>query len=233
MSPEASQLALPVYLRDDTTLDNFLFAEHNGALREALQALVTTGAEPSLYLHGPAGSGRSHLLQAACHCMPTGEALYLPLEQLLELPPQEVLAGVESLSLVSLDNLDLVSGRADWEEALFHLLNRAREQQCRLLIGANAAPRQLVLNLPDLESRLSWGLVFQLEEPADDEKLHILQFRARQRGMVLSDEAAAFIMSRAGRALDQLVDLLAQLDRDSLVAQRQLTIPFIKQCLGW
>ncbi|MEP5764977.1 MAG: DnaA regulatory inactivator Hda [Halieaceae bacterium] len=230
MPASATQLALPVHLRDDATLENFLFTDALGALEQHLQQL---SAESALYLHGGAGTGRSHLLQAACHAVSDGEALYLPLEQLGELDPAEVLAGLESLSLICLDNLDAVAGKPDWEEALFHLINRCREQGCRLVFSAAAAPRQLAVQLADLRSRLSWGMVFQLPDVTDADKLLILQFRARQRGMTLGDETAAYIMSRASRSLAELIDVLEQLDRDSMVAQRPLTIPFVKQSLGW
>jgi len=226
----AGQLALAVHLRDEATLDNFLFPTQMGPLREAL---LEDAAEAAVYLYGKPGTGRSHLLQAACHQCPGGEALYLPLAQLRDLAADAVLADVEQLSLVSLDDIDTVAGDAAWEKALFNLINRARESGCRLLFSAPCAPRQLALDLPDLRSRLSWGLVFQLPEAGDEDKLRILQFRAQRRGMTLSDEAGQFILARSARSLGELMELLDRLDRDSMVAQRQLTIPFIKASLGW
>lgn len=233
MAAEVAQLALPVHLRDDATLENFLFSEALGPLRIALEGQTGMAGEPALYLHGPPGSGRSHLLQAACHAQPDGDALYLPLEQLSGMSPDQVLDGVETLSRVCLDNLQAVVGDPDWERALFNCINRARESDCRLLIAADAAPRQLPVRLPDLASRLSWAVVFQLAAPGDQDKLAILQFRARRRGLHLEDEAARYILSRAPRAMSALMDLLEQLDRDSMALQRNLTIPFIKARLGW
>lgn len=233
MAAELAQLALPVHLRDDATLDNFLFGEALGPLRSMLEQQPGLDGEPVIYLHGPPGSGRSHLLQAACHDLPSGDALYLPLEQLSAMSPDQVLDGVEALSRVCLDNLHAVAGDSDWEMALFNFINRARERGCRLLVSAEAAPRQLPIALPDLASRLSWGVVFQLAVPNDQDKLAILQFRAARRGLLLEDEAARYLLSRAPRAMSALMDLLEQLDRDSMALQRTLTIPFIKSRLGW
>jgi DnaA family protein len=67
----------------------------------------------------------------------------------------------------------------------------------------------------------------------DEDKAAILQFRATRRGMSLSAEAATFIVSRAPRAMSQLLSILDQLDDASLVQQRVLSIPFVKQTLGW
>ncbi len=233
MPVEAAQLALPVHLRDDATLDNFLFSPALGPLRGMLESQTGLEGEPSIFLHGPPGSGRSHLLQGACHASGSGEALYLPLDQLNRMAPDHVLDGVEALARVCLDNLHAVAGDADWELALFHFINRARERGCRLLLSADAAPRQLAISLPDLASRLSWGVVFQLEAPNDAAKLEILRFRAERRGLVLEEEAGRYILSRAPRAMSALMDVLETLDRDSMALQRTLTIPFIKSRLGW
>jgi DnaA family protein len=233
MMNESTQLPLAVHLRDEATLENFLFPEALLPLRISLENQQEPEGEPGIYLHGRPGSGRSHLLQAACNAYDGGEALYLPLDQLCELAAEEVLADIEDLALICLDNLDAIAGRPDWEEALFHLLNRARMSHCRLLFGAASAPRQLGIQLADLESRLCWAVVFQLPEPADADKLRILQFRASRRGMTLSDEAAQYIFNRASRSLSELIGLLEQLDHASMVAQRQLSIPFIRDALGW
>lgn len=228
---KSAQLTLGVHLRDDATFDNYLFPDSAISLRATLES--QQGSEPCVYLYGEQGSGRSHLLQAACHQAEVGETLYLPLEEVVNHCATEVLAGMENLQLLSLDNLDAVVGNPQWEEALFHLINRARESGCHMLLSANVAPRQLNLQLPDLQSRLSWGIVFHLPDYADDDKLRVLQFRSQRRGMDLSDEAAAYILSRAARGMTELMDVLEVLDRESMIAQRQLSIPFIKSTLGW
>ena len=233
MPAEVAQLGLPVHLRDEATLDNFLFPDALEALADTLRQQTGPEGNPGIFLYGAPGSGRTHLLQAACQDLPAGDALYLPLSDLRDHGAAGVLEGVEHLALACLDDIQAVAGDADWEQGLFHLINRARESGCRLLFSADRAPRQLDLVLPDLQSRLSWDLVFQLPEPDDARKLAVLVFRAERRGMVLSDDAARFILSRAPRGMGDLMAVLEQLDRDSMAAQRQLTIPFIKQRLGW
>jgi len=230
---DGTQLTLAVHLRDDATLENFLFPEKLAPLRAALETQIEPAGEAMLLVHGPAGAGRSHLLQAACHRVAPGEALYLPLRDLVDMPAGEVLAGTERMRLIGLDDLGAVVGRAAWEEALFHLVNRARGSGCRLVMSADRPPRHLGVRLADLESRLNWAVVFQLPELTDEEKCAVLQFRARRRGMSLSDGAANYILSRSARSLGELMELLERLDRASMAARRQLSIPFIKNTLDW
>ena len=228
----ARQLPLAVQLRDDATLDNFLAPPAVQPLIAALSRQAEPDGEAMIFLHGAAGSGKSHLLQASCHLAGAG-ALYLPLAELEHYSPEEVLQGVAALKLVCIDDVHIVLGNADWELALFNLYNRAGQQNCRLLLAGNAAPRALAVDLPDLRSRLSWGIVFQLAQADDDAKAGILRFRAARRGLSLSEETASYIVTRAPRAMDQLLDLLAILDQASLAEQRALSIPFVKQALGW
>jgi len=230
------QLPLGVRLRDDATFKNFYPGSNAVALGyvERLCQADAGWTESLIYLWGGAGVGRSHLLQAACLQLEQldQQAVYLPLAGLVEHGPA-LLEGLEHCALVCLDDLDAVAGRADWEEALFHLFNRLRDAGQRLLLSASAAPRELHLQLADLQSRLSQALVFQLRELAADDKLHALQLRASRRGLQLPDEVAAFILNRGSRSMNGLFELLEQLDQASLQAQRKLTIPFLKETLGW
>jgi len=226
------QLPLAVQLRDDATLDNFLAAPAVQPLLGAMQQQMEPGGETLIYLYGPTGSGKTHLLQASCHAAGAG-TLYLPLDDLRDYAADEVLQGVEALDLVCLDDIHRVLGDASWERALFNLYNRTRESNCKLLVAADAAPRALAVDLQDLRSRLSWGIVYQLAQADDEEKAAILQFRASRRGLSLSAEVANYIVCRAPREMGQLLGLLDTLDKSSLAQQRALSIPFVKMVLGW
>ena len=226
------QMALEVRLRDDATLENYLAPAQARPLLHALQGQLQAEGEPVIYICGPGGCGKSHLLQAACH-LAGDAALYLPMAEVAHYSPAEVLHGVETLDLVCLDDIEQVLGNDEWELALFGLLNRAREWGCRLLLAADGPPRAQAVALPDLRSRLSWGVVFQLKQADDELRSEILRFRAARRGLVLPEELASYIVHRAPRSLDRLLELLDQLDQASLAEKRALSIPFVKQLLGW
>lgn len=230
------QLPLGVRLRDDATFANYYPGANAGALGyvERLCEADAGWTESLIYLWGGEGVGRSHLLQAAClRFEQRGEAaVYLPLSEVVEYGP-ELLEGLDQSELVCLDDLDAIAGRDDWEEALFHLFNRLRDSGRRLLLAATLSPRELPVNLPDLKSRLTLALVFQLHELGDEDKLRALQLRASRRGLHLTDDVGRFILTRGERSMSGLFELLERLDQASLQAQRKLTIPFLKETLGW
>ncbi|WP_093308343.1 DnaA regulatory inactivator Hda [Allopseudospirillum japonicum] len=228
-----AQLSLSVGLRDDATLANFLAGDNQVLVAHLQQQLLTCDPQ-YLYIWGKKDSGRSHLLQAACHASGHQDlrSLYLPLRDLASLGI-ELLEGLDELDLICIDDVEAVLGQAIWEEALFHLFNRMRNKQHRLLISGNAPPQQLPTRLPDLASRLAWGLIYQVQPLDDIQKLAALQLRARQRGLELNDEVARYILHRSPRAMRELFRALEKLDRASLSAQRKLTIPFVKEAMRW
>ncbi len=231
-----TQLSLGMRLRDDATFANYYPGANAVTLGYVEHACETEDQwmDSLLYIWGTAGSGRSHLLQAACLRVEErgGRALYLPLADLAKYGTQ-LLDNVEFCDLVCLDDIQAVLGQPHWEEALFHAFNRLRDAGKQLLIAADASPRKLPIKLPDLQSRLSLALVFQLHELSDDEKLRALQLRASRRGLRLSDDVGRYMLARSVRSMTVLFDTLEQLDTASFQAQRKLTIPFLKEALGW
>lgn len=227
------QLPLGVSLRDDARFENFQVGE-NGLVCEIVKQAARGEGDQFVFLWGGSGFGCSHLLQAACHASDefNRQAVYLPLNDLDRFTPS-ILEGLEYLDLVCLDNIEYIAGHADWEEAVFHFFNRIRQEDNKLVVGANAAPRHLNIQLPDLQSRLTWGMAFNLVELDDEDKIRAIQLRAKTRGFELPDEVAKYLVHHSGRSMSQLCDKLEYLDKASLMAKRKVTIPFIKSEMGW
>lgn len=224
------QLALNIRLRDDATFDNF-YSKDNQQLIAHLRNLSGGNEGQFTYIWGKSGCGRSHLLQACCQAANEHglSSIYLPLSA-TELSPQ-VLEDLEVMQLLCLDDIHSIAGQHQWEEAVFHVFNKLLDQKQLLLVSADTAPFTLPINLPDLKSRLSSGITFQIRPLSDDQKLTALRLRAKARGLYLSFEAGKFLLNRYARDTTNLFAVLDKLDQASLSAQRKLTIPFIKSVL--
>ncbi|MGC4088214.1 MAG: DnaA regulatory inactivator Hda [Polyangiaceae bacterium] len=224
------QLLLRLQPRADARLADFAAAGHD-LLLAALHDFLHQDSS-LLYLHGEPGSGRSHLLAALCaEAEVLGlSAVLLPMGGMREEDPA-LLQGLESQDLIALDDVDAVAGRPVWEEALFHLFNRARARGCRLVFAARQAPAPAGFHLPDLVSRLSLAPLWALELPDDAGREALLQAAASRRGLVLEPELRRYLVQRGPRGSGRLLALLETLDRQSLVAGRRLTIPFVRPWL--
>lgn len=226
------QLALAIKLNDEATLADFNWS-NNGLLQQQLQNMLTLREDRLLYLWGPKGSGKSHLLQACCQAVnATQSAIYLPLALLKEWGPQTI-EGLEDQALICIDDINTIAHDAAWEEALFHLYNKIKDMEKSLLIiSGDLPPIKSDIRLQDLRSRLGWGLVLQLNELNDDEKINTLKLHALKRGFDLPESVGQFLLNRCSRNMHDLHQLLNRLDDASLAAHRKITIPFVKHTLN-
>jgi len=228
------QLTLDVKLNEPFNLDNFTVGD-NVELMAFLRRFVTELNDRFLYLWGAEGVGRSHLLQACCEAITHQnlKSIYIPLKQKAGITPAE-LQNLALVNLIAIDDVDLIAHNADWQEALFHLYNRIKSRRrTRLLLVGPCPPAQLNLSLADLSSRLSWGMVMQVKVLSDEEKQSALIQTAKARGMQLADDVAQFLIQRSPRDMRDLFAMLDILDDASLRAKRRLTIPFVKDVLGF
>ncbi|RMG54526.1 MAG: DnaA regulatory inactivator Hda, partial [Gammaproteobacteria bacterium] len=201
MNGPQHQLPLDIRLRADSGFETFLPGANAVALAAVRSQAEGTG-EPQLLLWGGADTGKTHLLQAACHeqarrALPV---VYLPMQQMLEAGPG-LFQGLEGLPLICIDDVQVLAGRPEWEEALFHLINRLRSAEGRLLMAARGNPRHAPWQLPDLHSRLEWGPVFQLQPLDEEGRLEAMRLHARQRGMEIPNEVGRYLLRQYPRDL--------------------------------
>jgi DnaA family protein len=216
------QLALGLRLPAYAVFDSFAI----GGNTEIIAALRDSSVAP-LWLWGPHGAGKTHLLQATCAA--SGGA-YFSLDPALGLPP-DALLGFERTRVLCIDDVSKIAGVEAWERALFQLFNAAGELSTKLIFAADLPPRQTDWVLEDWRSRAAACLVYQLQELDDAGRSEALSLRAAQRGLQLPPETADYLLKRMPRDLPSLCSVLDQLDEASLVAQRRLTIPFIRDAL--
>ena len=228
----SGQLPLPLARFERIDFELFQTRTNLDAVASLRQTAMGESSR-NIYLWGQSGTGKSHLLQAACTlASDCGRPVaYIPLTQLSELTP-EMLTGLAQYQLVCVDDLDFIQDIPKWELALFSLFNEMRARQTPLLFTAAKSPKGLDITMPDLKSRLAWDLVYHLT-PVDDTVLAAaLKLRARARMFDLPDEVVEFLVKRVARDTHTLFDVLNRLDDASLQSKRKLTIPFVKSTLG-
>jgi DnaA-homolog protein len=203
----------------------------NAAAIAALQTLAMQAGAPWLYVSGISGSGKSHLLLAACQAASeAGRTVqYLPLKTVRD--RAAAIRGVAGSEFLAFDDLDALAGERDAEHALFDLYNRARAEGAALLFAAESLPTQLPITLPDLRSRLGACTQFALRPLDDAERREVLKHQAKARGIELDDTVLDWLFARYARDIGALLDLLDRLDQASLAAQRRITVPFLRAFL--
>lgn len=225
------QLPLGVQLRERATFSTFVTGSNVEALAR-LQGITARRERAVLWLWGAEGSGRTHLLQAACAAAPLGSRVaYLPLRDLGE-ATIDFLGGALGVELLCLDDVDSVIGTPSIEQALFIAYRRIEEQGGRIIATASGAPAALRWGLADIGSRFGAAEIFQIRALDESGQHEALRLRATQRGLELPDETARYLLRRFPRDMRSLGKLLDDIDVASLTAQRRLTVPFVREILG-
>ena len=231
MTP-TKQLPLHFEFRANQTFDDF-FPGANLEVINHLQKSITGNGERQVFIWGPSGLGKSHLLQACCQQAQSLQlsSFYFALSP-VELPDPALLIGLDKFDVVCFDNIEHIAGNPVWEMAFFYFFNLHRDQGHTLIMSAACAPGDIAIQLPDLKTRLNWGLTLKIQPLCDSEKITALIFKAGQMGFEISPQAGRFLLTHYERDLSSLWALLTKLDQASLAAKRKLTIPFLKQILS-
>ena len=196
------QLPLDISPPEAPGFDNYIPGANAEALASVRALAAGTLHESIVYLWGAPASGRSHLLQAAQRANP---------------------------ALTVADDVQALD--ADAQQALFVAINAARDGGEGVLAAGDQPPARLALR-EDLRTRLAWGLVYELHPLGDDAKTAHLRALAARRGLNLAPEVAAYLLARLPRDLATLARVMEALDRHSLVRQRGLSLPLVREALA-
>ena len=225
---------LPLALRwpAHQTFDDFLSNDGNELALAAVRQLAMENAS-WIFLSGPAASGKTHLLIAACVAATKvgRNAQYLTLAT-LGADRSSAIRAFGGSDLLAIDNLESIAGDAAAEHALFDLYNRCRADHASLLFASRHAPAQLGITLPDLQSRLAACAQMQLRALDENERRELVRDRAAARGIELDDAVLDWLFIHQARDLASLNELLDRIDTAALAAKRRVTVPFLRQLLG-
>ena len=216
------QIPLAIGPEAARTFENFLSGPNAAAL--AHLQMLAPGAPP-VYLWGPPGSGKSHLLHAVVErAQQQGESTAW-FEAAVPAPWH----APEHCDWIVLDDCQALDEAQ--QQAAFALFVEAVAQGAVVLAAGRVPPIDLGVR-EDLRTRLGWGHVFALEPLAEPEVRSALRREADRRGTFLSDEVMDYLLTRFARDLKHLMAQLDRLDEFSLSTKRAITVPLLKQMLA-
>ncbi len=221
------QLALPFSPPRQLTFFNF-----SGRDNEELIAHLSTQPKGfgATWIHGASGVGKTHLLQAAVHAQQGFgfRCANVDASHASIIKDQKRLVAHE---FVAVDNVAAWLGDRSSEEALFSLYQSLVQRGGRLLLADAVAPLQRTFLLPDLASRMRGTQVFEVWALNEAGIRHLLQRRARDRGLQLNRPVLDYWLTRRNRSLAALLNDLDSLDAAIWKSQRRLTVPYLKSVL--
>jgi DnaA family protein len=216
------QLLLDLIAEKPQTLANF----EAGKNAELYQLLCRLAAHPGdsrerfVYLWGRAGAGKTHLLRALAVAP---HARYIEAASAADACRYD-----PAIRVYLLDDCEQLSPEA--QIAAFNLFNEVREHGALMITGGAVPPAVLPVR-EDLRTRLGWGLIYQVHELSDEEKIAALSQAAATRGLAVSPGVLPYLITHFERDMRSLSAMLDALDRYSLETQRPITLPLLRDLL--
>jgi DnaA family protein len=220
------QIPLSLATGSPFSFDTFVAGRNEAAVEHLLSFGHSLGhSSVPVYLWGASGSGKTHLLRALTQRFQEDGAHVGWFEAGDALPWQPD----DSWPLIVLDRCDDFSEAE--QQAAFRLFIEASGRGVPVAAAGRVPPVDLRLR-DDLRTRLAWGPVFAIQPLSEQDMRGALHEEADRRGIELSVEVMAYLLTRFERDLKSLMHLLDRLDRFSMANHRPITVPLLKQMLA-
>lgn len=177
-----------------------------------------------IWLHGDRAVGKTHVLQSLARECASSQLLECKLPDLDSDLTEELLL---------IDDFDALCNNEENEYALFAAYEATDFTVARWVVSARRVPQEISFLYRDLASRMALFERVELLPVPDAHRGELLKFWANDRAIGISDEVVTYLLDRIPRTQEHLWDTLQTLERATLIDARPLTIPFVRQALGF
>jgi chromosomal replication initiator protein len=219
------------------SFENFVVCSGNKTAYQFAHKLASDdGTENLLYIYGPEGSGKTHLLTALANSL---ESKYLSFRDADTLYRDDsspegssrLTAEFADAPALILDDLHLLPDRQEIRVELWELFNAFYSSGRKIAIGGLSAPKELPHLDGHLTSRLLWGLVARMDVSDDESRRMILKKLAEDRQMMLPDEVIDQMLLRVRRDIPSLVYALETINRHAISTKRKVGLKLAKESI--
>ena len=234
-------------LNRDATFDTFVIGPSN---RFAHAAALAVAEAPSqaynpLFIHGPTGLGKTHLLQAIAHYVTTSTpdmtACYVTceaftndfIEALREKRIEQFKNRYRTYDVLLVDDIQFLSGREGIQEEFFHTFNTLHESGSQIVLSSDRQPREIARLEDRLRSRFEWGLITDVQPPDLETRIAILRKKASRDGITIDDpEVLAAIAMRVQTNIRELEGALTRGVAFAMLNGEPLTVELVRDVLS-
>jgi len=234
-----------VILNEDYVFDNFVRGPSNQLAHAAATAVADAPAMAynPLFLHGPVGLGKTHLLQAICQRVlarrPESRILYLSCETFVNQFISSVEAGdledfryrYRHVDMLLIDDIHFLAKKERTQEEFFHTFNTLYNSKKQIVLSCDSPPREIPTLEDRLVSRFKWGLVTQIEEPDQETRGSIVRRKAERKGVTLPDGVADLIADNIATNVRELEGAVLRVIGYAALTGKKLTLELATEAL--
>ena len=245
---EAPQADVRMSLNKNFTFENYCGGESNQvalSIGEAIAANPRQMTFNPLFVFGPTGVGKTHLIQAIGIRIkernPQMRVLYLP-ARLFEIQftsamssgkGNEFISFYQSIDVLIIDDIqDLVGKKPATQNAFFHIFNHLRQNQRQIILSSDTRPAMMEGMDARLLSRFKCGMTAELEKPDLGLRKSYLQLKARRDGLEIPAEVMEFIAANVTESIRELEGIVVSLLAHATVLNRDITLDLARNVIS-
>ena len=224
-----NQLILPYQKNIQRTFDSF-FSDNDKNLQivDSLKNIFDR-ENSQTYLWGQKYSGKSHLLYSACnyYSKKNKKCVYLPLKE-KNMFGDDILNSFADYDLICIDDIDEIFGINNWEYSFFVLINKILEKSKKIIFTSSSSLALNKINLKDLQSRISWGLIYMIENPNENIKKSIINKIVSENDYNISTNVIDYLLNNKERDTFLLLENIHKIGRYSLSINKKISVRDLK-----
>ncbi len=214
-----------LFLNPDYTFDTYVVGPCNRFAHAAAQGVADRPAKAfnPLFLHGPVGVGKTHLMQAIAHHLLQVQSglriVFLSCESfvndfiraLQKGDLESFRARYREADVLVVDDIQLLAHKGRTQEEFFHTFNHLHNAHKQVVLSSDSPPHEI----PDLQERLvsrfKWGLIAEILAPCFETRVAILRTKAQRADLELPEEVAKYLAERVQGNVRELEGVLTRL----------------------
>ena len=197
-----------------------------------------------MFVFGPTGVGKTHLIQAIGirikELRPRTRVLYTT-ARIFEMQyttavksnkVNDFISFYQSIDVLILDDIQELAGKTATQNTFFHIFNHLHQNQKQLIMSSDRRPSDMDGMVPRLISRFKWGMTVELYKPDYELRRGVLQMKAAQDGLSLSDEVIEFIADNVVESVRDLEGIVVALLAHATMLNQEIDIELARSIVG-
>lgn len=232
-------------LNDEYTFESFVTGPCN---RLATAACAAVSERPGraynpLFVHGSAGLGKTHLLQATCRAVLAGgnaRISFLSCETFIN----HLIGAIEvgrlhefryryrSVDVLVIDDVQFLANHDQTQEEFFHTFNTLYQSRKQIILSCDRPPGEIPHIEERLVSRFNWGLVARVDRPGYETRVAIVHKKAAMREVALPADVVCFIAGAVDSNIRELEGAITKIDMLARVLDKPINMALAEEALG-
>jgi len=235
-----------LYSTNDYTFDTFIVGNSNKFAHAACTAVAHSPAREynPLFIYGPSGLGKTHLLYAITHEItarnPETHIIYVKGEEFTNQMIDSIAKSYTSkfrdkyrkADVLLIDDIQFIAGRDSTQEEFFHTFNALYEEHKQIIMTSDRPPRDIKLLEDRLKTRFEWGLIADIQPPDFELRIAIMKNKAKMIGFTIPNDVLNFLAENLKSNVRQIEGAVKKISAQSFLTGAPITIDLAKLCIS-